>query len=201
MAENTPATVVPGQLATADQYNTIVGFFNNYGVASYASDPAAPNPGQVWYNSTEGNFKVFVSTPILNKTYTSPTGLKVYALAYDGTYVYAGYSTSPGIVDQIVPSTMTLNKTFTAVTGHDDVLALAYDGTYIYAGCGTNPGVVHQIVPSTMTLNKTFTAVTGHEIIMALTHDGTYIYAGYSVPSGTVDQIIKKPVIGILATH
>ncbi|MEM3711468.1 MAG: hypothetical protein QW453_05425, partial [Thermoprotei archaeon] len=61
----------------------------------------------------------------LVKSFTAPTGHnKVFALTYDGKYVYAGYATSPGIVDQISPSTMSLVKSFTAPTGHIDVLSL-----------------------------------------------------------------------------
>ena len=198
MAENTPATVSPGQLATADQYNTIVGFFNNYGVASYASDPATPNEGQVWYNSTQGRVKASVVAPVItHKTnFTAPTGHnKVHALAYDGTYIYAGYNTSPGVVDQIIPSTMALSKTFTAPTGHNKVHALAYDGTYIYAAYGAGE-VVDQIIPSMMILNKTSATLQGN--CASLAYDGTYIYAGLSLSPGVVQQIIPSTLaIGI----
>ena len=198
MAENTPATVSPGQLATADQYNTIVGFFNNYGVASYASDPATPNEGQIWFNSTQGRVKASVVAPVItHKTnFTAPTGHnKVHALAYDGTYIYAGYNTSPGVVDQIIPSTMALNKTFTAPTGHNTVHALAYDGTYIYAAYGAGE-VVDQIIPSMMILNKTSATLQGN--CASLAYDGTYIYAGLSTSPGVVQQIIPSTLaIGI----
>jgi len=104
-------------------------------------------------------------------------------------YIYAGYISEPGIVDQIDPSTMTLVKTFTAPTGHNIVTSLTYDGTYIYAGYDTSPGIVYQIDPSTMTLVNTFTAPTGHNGVTSLTYDGTYIYAGYVSEPGIVDQI------------
>ncbi|MEM3794781.1 MAG: hypothetical protein QW429_02805, partial [Thermoprotei archaeon] len=48
----------------------------------------------------------------------------VTSLTYDGKYVYAGYSVSPGIVDQVSPSTMGLVKSFTAPGGHGYVLSL-----------------------------------------------------------------------------
>ena len=99
---NVPSNVSPGQLATADQYNAITSFMANYGIAIYATDPASPNPGQVWYNSTEGFLKIFAKSLFLNKTFTGATGHNsVEGLVSDGTYVYAGYFTSPGIVDQI----------------------------------------------------------------------------------------------------
>ena len=87
MAENTPATVSPGQLATADQYNTIVSFFNNYGVASYASDPATPNEGQIWFNSTEGSFKFFAPLATFNGsiTGTGNTGTLIAGTGILGT--------------------------------------------------------------------------------------------------------------------
>ncbi|MGC8673468.1 MAG: hypothetical protein ACP5TO_08255, partial [Thermoplasmata archaeon] len=87
----------------------------------------------------------------------------------DGTYVYAGYFTAPGIVDKIDPSTMTLVSSFTAPSGHNYVEALTYDGTYIYAGYDTGPGIVDKIDPSTMTLVSSFTAPSGHNAIFALT--------------------------------
>ena len=143
---NVPSNVSPGQLATADQYNAITSFMANYGIAIYATDPASPNPGQVWYNSTEGFLKIFAKSLFLNKTFTGATGHnKVRALTYLSPYVYVGYYTSPGIVDQITPSTMTVNKTFTAPTGHNSVEGLVSDGTYVYAGYFTSPGIVDQI--------------------------------------------------------
>ena len=187
---NVPSNVSPGQLATADQYNAITSFMANYGIAIYATDPASPNPGQVWYNSTEGFLKIFAKSLFLNKTFTGATGHnKVRALTYLSPYVYVGYYTSPGIVDQITPSTMTVNKTFTAPTGHNDVDALTYLSPYVYAGYGTSPGIVDQITPSTMTVNKTFTGATGHNSVEGLVSDGTYVYAGYFTSPGIVDQI------------
>jgi len=83
--------------------------------------------------------------------------------------VFAGYSTTPGYVDKIDPSTMTLVKTFTAPSKHIYVHALTSLSGYVFAGYDTSPGYVDKIDASTMSLIKTFTAPSGHIYVYALT--------------------------------
>ena len=104
----------------------------------------------------------------LVKTFTS-TLFHTISLTPLSGYIYAGYTGSPGYVQKISPSTMSLVKTFTAPTGHFDPFSLATLSGYVFAGYYSTPGYVDKINPSTMTLVKTFTAPSGHKDVTCLT--------------------------------
>ena len=56
----------------------------------------------------------------------------VYALATDGTYVYAGLSTDPAQVVRIAIETMGTSAIWTGEEGEGECQALAFDGQYQY---------------------------------------------------------------------
>ena len=101
---------------------------------------------------------------------------QVRALAYDGTYIYAGLNVTPGMVMKIDPATMTSVSIWKGASGENLVTRLVYDGTYLYASLLSSPAKVVKIDPVTMTTVSTWIASSGLNEAFSLTYDGTYIY-------------------------
>ncbi|MGC8582019.1 MAG: hypothetical protein ACP5MW_06765, partial [Thermoplasmata archaeon] len=69
--------------------------------------------------------KIDPTTMKLVSSFTAPSEhWSVWALTYDGKYIYAGYFANYGYVDKIDPSTMTLVSSFTPPSGYSRVNSL-----------------------------------------------------------------------------
>jgi hypothetical protein len=131
-------------------------------------------------------------------TWTGDTGVNYcYALAFDGTYIYAGTYTMPAKVVKIDPATMETVATWTGGEGIAGCVALASDGTYIYAGMYTDPAKVIKIDPVIMEGVATYDAPPGISFCAALVFDGTYIYAGLETDPAKVVKIDPATMEGV----
>jgi len=118
--------------------------------------------------SPSPSVKGVISTQTDNVNFVSPSP-SISKTTYASPSIFAGYSTTPGYVDKIDPSTMKLIETFSALVGHKKVRALTALSGYVFAGYCMSPGYVDKISPSGMALVKTFTAPSGHNCILSLT--------------------------------
>lgn len=108
-----------------------------------------------------------------------------------GGYVYAlNYSSSPGILLKLDPSTMTEVSRWTGTSSQTYADGLCTDGTYLYVLIPNSPSVVVKIDPATMsTLSPVWTGASGENAGDFLCSDGTYVYAAQTTSPGIVDKI------------
>ena len=116
-------------------------------------------------------YKDIISDVMVKWDESADYGGTIRALAFDGTYLYAGGGTT-GKVWKINPSTM--SKVAESANYGSAIYALAFDDTYLYVGGYTK--TVWKINPSTM--SKVAESANYGGAIYALAFDGTYLYAG-----------------------
>jgi hypothetical protein len=143
------------------------------------------NPGLI--------FKVDPSTMTVVGTWTSGTGLRYVARLYhDGTYLYAGFSTTnfKATVAQINPATMADVAQWTEASGtYYHAYAVTGDGTFIYAVLDTNPFQIYKINPSGMTEVSHYTNA-GCRNGRAITYNGEFVVGASRTYSPDVMYVV-----------
>ena len=115
---------------------------------------------------------------------------RVAALAFDGSYIYAGLDTYAAQVVKIDPQTMETVDVWLGAGDQNCCMALLFDGEHLYAGLETWPAQVVKIAPQTMTTVRRWTAEQGQDQCLALTFDGLHVLAGFFESPGQVVRLI-----------
>ena len=122
---------------------------------------------------------------------------QIFAITSDGTFLYAGTVTFPGIVVKVDLATFTRFDALTLNPGEDQIIRMITDGTYLYVVCLCRfvPFVPAKVVRVNLqTFQRVdvidFTTIPGFGFVgIAITLDGTYLYIGLGSSPGTIVRI------------
>ncbi|TCL74252.1 hypothetical protein EDC14_1004190 [Hydrogenispora ethanolica] len=109
-----------------------------------------------------------------------------WAVAFDGTYLYASVNGNPSSFVKIDPTTMTIIASL-AFVGNETFNTLIFDGTYLYS-TSTKFRFI-KINPITMTIVGEFDFTSEGAYIFSLAFDGKHLYAGLATQPAKIVKI------------
>ena len=119
------------------------------------------------------------------------------AICFDGTHIWIGLVTSPGIIVKMDPADGTY-ATYTLASGENYIYSICFDGTHIWVGLYTSPAKIIKMNPADGSY-VTYTLASGENYALSICFDGTHIWVGLNT---WLAKIIKmNPADGSYVTY